>query len=96
MSTFPFTKDAVLASAAVAADHAAYDTTEYWDAIPFFWEDADKVTLWLEAHPGFHNPSTIRRGAKVEGDVYRVLSYLDRHQEASAAGNGNWRKYAAR
>jgi hypothetical protein len=96
MSTFPFTKDAVLASAAVAANHAEYDSVEYYDAIPFFWDDADKVNLWLEGHPGFHAPSAIRRGAKVEGDVYRVLSYLERKQEARAAGNGTWRKYAAR
>lgn len=72
------------------------DSIEYLDTIPHFWDDADRIIVWLEAHAGLHNRSTIKRGAKVIGDVQHILSYLDRHHEVAADGNGAWRKYGAR
>ncbi len=72
-------------------------TIEELDTIPNFWDDADKICLWLEKHPGkLHNTSTIKRGAKVQGDAYQILSYLVSHKEIRAEGNGAWKKYAAR
>lgn len=74
-----------------------YGTIEYYDTVPNFWDNCDKVQEWLEAHPGrLYNCSTIKRGAKVEGNVYQVLNYLDDHKYIAADGNGAWRKYAAR
>jgi hypothetical protein len=69
---------------------------EYYDGIPSFWDDADRIGDWLREHPGYHNPSTIQRRAKVSGDVYQVLNYLVRHVEIQVRGNGAWRNYAAR
>jgi hypothetical protein len=72
------------------------DSIEYLDTIPSFWDDADRIIVWLEAHPGLHNRSTIKRRAKVAGDVQHILSYLERHSEVRADGNGAWRKYGTR
>jgi hypothetical protein len=73
------------------------ESIDYLDTVPHFWSDADAIEQWLEARPGqWFNPSTIRRGAKVQGDVYRVLKWLDRNRYVAAHGNGCWRKYAAR
>lgn len=74
------------------------DSVEYLDAIPGFWDAADAVQDWIDAHPGkLHNVSTIARGAKIaHPQAVRVLGYLDRHRHVVAEGNGCWRKYAAR
>jgi hypothetical protein len=56
---------------------------------------ADRIELWLEAHPGkLHNRSTIARGDYNEVEV--ILHWMDKHYMVAADGNGCWRKYGER
>lgn len=73
-------------------------TIAYYDAIPGFWEAADVVEFWVNAHPGtWHTPSTVARRAKIGGDlVYRILPFLAEQRLITAQGNRSWRRYAAR
>ena len=62
------------------------------------YEIADRIDLWLEAHPGkLHNRSTIARAAKAsQTDVSYILNWLDANRMVIADGNGCWRKYGHR
>ncbi|AJD82299.1 hypothetical protein PBI_KESHU_79 [Mycobacterium phage Keshu] len=57
-----------------------------------------KIDAWLTSHPGLHAPSRVARGVKCSTiDAAAVLSWLDnREMFVVGAGNGAWRKYAAR
>jgi hypothetical protein len=58
---------------------------------------ADRIDLWLDAHPGWYSPSRIARGAHVStAQAQHVLAWLDRRVLVAADGNGCWRKYSAR
>jgi hypothetical protein len=75
-----------------------HDSIEALDAIEGFWDAADAIQEWIDAHPGrLWNVSTVARRAKVDYLMTsRVLDYLDRHQYIVAEGNGAWRKFASR
>jgi hypothetical protein len=62
------------------------------------YEIADRIELWLEAHPGkLYNRSTIARGVKAgHAEVTTILAWLDRNRMVVADGNGCWRKYGVR
>jgi hypothetical protein len=62
------------------------------------YEIADRIDLWLEAHPGkLYNRSTIARAAKAShAEVSYILNWLDRSRMVVADGNGCWRKYGTR
>ncbi|AEK09886.1 hypothetical protein FGG30_gp076 [Mycobacterium phage Pixie] len=61
------------------------------------FEIADRIDLWLEAHPGFHNASKIARGAKCSTtEAHAVLGWLLDQVMVKAAGNGCWINYSAR
>lgn len=61
------------------------------------YELADKITLWLEAHAGSHTRSAIARGCGVAThEAAAVLESMEQHTEVAAAGNGSWKRYAAR
>ena len=58
---------------------------------------ADRIDLWLEAHPGWCSPSRIARGTHLDTAQARaLLVWLDRHILVAAAGNGCWRTYSSR
>lgn len=58
---------------------------------------ADKIELWLEAHPGLHTPSGIGRGVKATStDAWQVLCWMEKRVYVAAAGNGKWRRYGSR
>lgn len=58
---------------------------------------ADRIDLWLEAHPGWHSPSKIARGAHLGTTQARhILIWLDRRALVAATGNGCWRNYSSR
>jgi hypothetical protein len=58
---------------------------------------ADRIDLWLEAHPGWYSPSRIARGAHLDSAQARaLLIWLDRHTLVAATGNGCWRTYSRR
>lgn len=58
---------------------------------------ADRIDLWLEAHPGWHSPSRVARGAHLSTAQARpLLIWLDHHVLVAATGNGCWRTYSSR
>lgn len=58
---------------------------------------ADRIDLWLEAHPGWHSPSRVARGTHLgTAEARSLLIWLDRHVLVAATGNGCWRNYSSR
>ena len=51
---------------------------------------------WLAEHPGYHTPSTVGRGMRIDTTVaWQILSYMDSHGiYVTGDGNGCWRKYS--
>jgi hypothetical protein len=54
------------------------------------------VDGWLVSHPGYHTPSAVGRGLRINSTVaWQILSHMDSHGiYVTGDGNGCWRKYS--